>query len=384
MTNALAARPALTRSWSRHLLALAFTVCFAAAAEPIRIGELESLTGREAGLGQTSRRGFALAAEVINARGGVLGRPIEFVVEDAHSKAGDSATAARKLVARDKVVAVVCGGTSTNSMEAAPICQQAQIPLVASVSTNPQVTAMGSYIFRACFVDSFQGGVLAKLARDRLKFSRVALLVAKSSAYSDGLAREFKKQFAAAGGEALGPWFYNEGEKDFRAALTAIRAARPDAILVPSYYAEAALICQQARDLGLNIPLLGGDGWEAPELLAIGGKAVEGTYYVSHFAPDRRSPEVQEFVEKYRAKHGGEMPNGGAALAYDTTLMLAAAIQRAGSTEGPSIRDALATTLNFDGITGLTTFDRDRNVAKAAVVLTIRNGRPEFFQSISP
>jgi branched-chain amino acid transport system substrate-binding protein len=370
----------------RAIAALALPLFLAialSAAEPIRIGEIEALTGREAGLGQTSRRGFALAAEVINARGGVLGRPIEFVVEDTHSKAGDAATAARKLVARDKVIAVVCGGTSTNTLEAAPICQQAQIPLFASVSTNPQVTAMGSYVFRACFVDSFQGGVLAKLARDRLKLSRVALLVAKSSAYSDGLAREFRQQFTAAGGEALGPWFYNEGEKDFRAALTAIRAAKPDAILVPAYYAEAALVCQQARNLGLNIPLLGGDGWEAPELLSIGGKAVEGVYYVSHFAPDRRAPEVQAFVEKYRARHG-DVPNGGAALAYDTVLMLAAAIQRAGATEGSRVREALAATRDFDGITGLTTFDRDRNVAKSAVILTIRNGRPEFFQSIAP
>lgn len=362
----------------------ALLACTLPAAEPIRIGEFESLTGREAGMGQASRKGFALAVEVLNARGGVLGRPLELVVEDVHSKAGEAATAAKKLIARDKVVALLSGGTSTNSMEAAPICQAAQIPLLASASTHPQLTAMGTFVFRACFIDSFQGAVIARLAHARLGLTRVAVLAAKSSAYSAGLAREFTRDFTAAGGKTSGQWHYTEGEKDFRAQLTTIRAQRPEAIFVPGYSTEAALICQQARELGLTIPLLGGDGWESPELLAIGAKATEGTYYVSHFAPDRAAPEVQEFVQKFRAKYSGETPNGGSALAYDAALLLADAIRRAGTTGGPKLRAALAATKAFPGATGVTTIDAQRNAAKSAVVVTVRGGRPEFFHSISP
>lgn len=355
-----------------------------AAAEPIKIGELESLTGREAGMGQSSRKGFALAAEIINGRGGVLGRPVEFVIEDVHSKSGEAATSAKKLVSRDKVVAVLCGGTSANALEAGSICQAAGIPLLASAATNPRVTEMGTYVFRACFLDSFQGAVLAKLARHRLGLTRVAVFAARSSAYSDGLAREFKTHFNAAGGNALGPYNYGEGEKDFRAQLTTIRTQRPEAIFVPGYSTEAALICLQARELGLGMPLLGGDGWESPDLLAVGGKATEGTYYVSHFAPDQVRPEVREFVQRFRAKYSGETPNGGSALAYDAAMMLADAIERAGSTHGQQIRAALAATQDFRGVTGLTTIDARRNAAKPAVVVTIRAGRAEFFQSISP
>jgi branched-chain amino acid transport system substrate-binding protein len=226
--------------------------------------------------------------------------------------------------------------------------------------------------------------VIAQLARDRLKLTRVAVFVAKSSAYSDGLAREFKTRFDAAGGQALGPWAYVEGENDFRAQLTSMRATRPEAIFVPGYGTEGALICQQARALGFEGALLGGDGWEAPELLSTAGKAAEGAFYVSHFAPDRLAPEVQQFVQKFRARYSDETPNGAAALSYDAALMLAEAIRRAGSTEGAAIRDALAATKNFRGATGSTTIDANRNAAKPAAVVVVRNGRPEFFESISP
>ena len=354
------------------------------AAEPIRIGEIESLTGREAGLGQYARKGFALAADLINAQGGVLGRRIELVVEDVHSRPGDAATAARKLVSRDKVVAVLCGGTSTNALEAAPICQGARVPLIASVATHPQVTAMGTYVFRTCFIDAFQGAVIARLAREHLKLSRVALFTASSSAYSDGLAREFKTRFHALGGTVVGSWSYGEGERDFRAQLTTIRSERPEAVFVPGYSTDVALICQQARELGLTVPLLGGDGWESPDLLAVGGRSANGTYYVSHFAPDRAAAEVREFVAAYRARHGGDTPNGAAALAYDATLVLADAIRRAGSTTGPELRSALAATREFRGVTGMISIDAARNAAKPAAVVMVRDGRAEFFQSILP
>lgn len=365
-------------------LGVAFIAIVGSAAEPIRIGELESLTGREAGMGQAAHKGFALALELINERGGVLGQPLVSVVGDVQSKPGEAATVAKKLVSRDKIVALLCGGTSSNTLEAAPICQGAHVPLLASASTHSDATKAGNYIFRACFIDAFQGAVIAQLARNRLKLTRVAVFVAKSSAYSDGLAREFKTRFDAGGGQTLGPWAYVDGEKDFRAQLTSMRALRPEAIFIPGYSTEAALICQQARALGFEGALLGGDGWEAPEFLSTAGKSAEGAFYVSHFAAERLAPEVQEFVQNFQNRYAGEIPNGGAALAYDATLMLADAIRRAGSTDGTAIRDALAATKNFRGATGSTTIDAQRNAAKPAAVVIVRNGRAEFFESISP
>jgi branched-chain amino acid transport system substrate-binding protein len=353
------------------------------AAEPIKVGEFESLTGREAGFGQQSRKGYALALETINARGGVLGRPLELVVEDVQSKTGDSATVARKLAARDKVVALLSGGTSTNAIEAAPFCEAARIPLIASAATNPRVTAMGTYCFRVCFIDPFQGTVLAKFAREQFQAKRAALLVAVNSAYSVGLAGAFREAFTAAGGTIDVESKYNEGEKDFRAQLTAIRAAAPDVLILPGYFTEAALICQQAQALGLKMPVVGGDGWQSPQLMVLGGPAVEGTYYSTHFSPEDTSPAVQDFVTRYRAKYG-DLPAAGDALAYDSLLLLADAIGRVGTTDGPKLRDALAATKDFAAVTGRLSIDAQRNATKAAVILVVRDGQAHFFQSISP
>ncbi len=353
------------------------------AAEPIKVGEFEALTGREAGFGQQSRKGYALALETINGRGGVLGRPLEIVVEDTESKPGESATAVRKLATRDKVVAVLSGGTSTNAIEAAPICDAAHLPLIASSATNPRVTAMSSYCFRVCFIDPFQSTVLARFAHEQFRAQRAALLVAVNSSYSVGLAQAFRAAFAATGGEIVAEQKYTEGEKDFRAQLTAVRAAAPDVLVVPGYFAEAALICQQAQALGLKLPMLGGDGWQSPQLVVLGGRAVEGTYFSTHFSPEDSSPAVQDFVARYRAKYG-VLPAAGDALAYDSLMLLADAIRRAGSTEGPKLRDALAATKDFPAVTGRTSIDEHRNATKSAVILVVRDGQTRFFQSVSP
>ncbi len=354
------------------------------AAAPIRIGEVEPLTGKEAAFGQSSHNGILLALEDINARGGVLGRPLELVTEDNQSKDGQSATITKKLITRDRVVAIINGGTSAQALESAPVCQAARIPLVASTATNPRVTRLGTYVFRTCFIDEFQGAVLARFALETLKAKRVALLTSVSSTFSVGLSKAFREAYTAAGGEIVVEQKYAEGDKDFRAQLTAIRAARPDAIAAMGYYTEGALICRQARELGLTVPLLSGDGWEAPELVQIGGEAVNGVYYSAHYSAESTEPAVQTFVRRYRERFGGATPDSLAPLAYDALMILADALTRAGGTDGPALQKALAATRDFPGVTGRTTIDRERNASKSAAIITIDQGRPRFVQSVQP
>ncbi len=367
--------------WSAALLALATAL---PAAEPIKVGEIASLTGKEAAFGQSSHKGTVLAVEQLNAAGGALGRPLELLSEDNQSKSGESATVARKLLSREKVVALLGEVASSRSLEMAPIAQRAKIPMISPSSTNPKVTEVGDYVFRVCFIDPFQGTVMAKFAKETLKARRVAVLTSVSSAYSVGLAKYFKERFVADGGEVALEQKFAEGDKDFKAQLTAIRAAGVDAVFVPGYYTEAALISRQARELGLALPLFGGDGWEAPQLIEIGGKAVEGTYYSTHYSPEDTAPAVQAFVAAFRARWNGETPDAMAALGYDSALVLADAIKRAGGTDGPAVRDALAATKGFAGVTGTTNIDPARNASKSAVIVTIKDGQFKFVQSVAP
>ena len=352
--------------------------------DAIKLGHYGSLTGKDAAFGVATRKGVLLAIEEINAKGGVLGRPLAYLVEDIQSKQGESATAVKKLISRDKVVAVIGANASANSLEAAPICQNSQIPMMAISSTNPRVTEVGDYIFRICFIDPFQGAVLAKFAHTSLKAKRVALLTAVNSPYSVGLSAVLRQDFTARGGEIIAEQKYNEGEKDFRAQLTALRPLKPDVIAITGFYAEAALICLQARALGIDVPFIGGDGWEAPQLIELGGKAVEGTYYSTYFSAENDAPEVRAFVKKFSARWTNETPEAVSALGYDAVYLIAAAMTKAGTTAGPKLRDAIAATKNFPGVTGQTTIDEKRNSAKAAVMLTVKNGRSLFFESVTP
>ena len=379
-------RPLSVRSLSLSLslLLLLPLSATAATADPIKLGHYGSLTGKDAAFGVATRKGVLLAIEEINTQGGVLGRPLAYLVEDIQSKQGESATAVKKLVSRDKVVAVIGANASANSLEAAPVCQLAKIPMMAISSTNPRVTEVGDYIFRICFIDPFQGAVLAKFAHTSLKAKRVALLTAVNSPYSVGLSAVLRQDFTARGGEIIGEQKYNEGEKDFRAQLTALRPLKPDVIAVTGFYTEAALICRQARSLGIDVPFIGGDGWEAPQLIELGGKAVEGTYYSTYFSAENDALEVRAFVKKFSARWNNEIPEAVSALGYDAVYLIAAAMTKAGTTEGPKLRDAIAATKNFPGVTGNTTIDEKRNSAKAAVMLTVKNGRSVFFEAVTP
>lgn len=353
------------------------------ASDVIKVGEYASLTGKEAGFGQSSHDGTALAVDDLNAAGGVLGKKIQLITEDDQSQAGQPSIDVRKLITDDGVVAVLGEVASSRSLEAAPICQQYQIPMISPSSTNPKVTETGDDIFRVCFLDSFQGAVLANFATKTLKLKNVAVFTDVTSDYSMGLAKFFKESFTAKGGKIVADEKYNGGDKDFSAQLTTIKAANPDGIFIPGYYTEVGLIAIQARQLGLNIPLFGGDGWEGPPLISIGGSALEGTYFSTHFTPTDTSPAVQDFVKKFQTRYNST-PDSMAALGYDSALILADAIKRAGTTAGPAVRDALAATKDFPGITGHITIDEDRNASKPAVIVEVKNGEYHYVETISP
>lgn len=356
----------------------------AAGENAIIVGEFASLTGKEATFGQSSHKGTMLAVEEINAAGGVNGRKLVHKFEDNQSKAGESATVVKKLIARDGAVAILGEVASGRSLEGADVCQANKVPMISPSSTNPSVTEKGDYIFRICFIDPFQGTVMARFARNTLKATKVAVLTDVAQAYSDGLARYFKEQFTKDGGTIVADQKFSSGDKDFKAQLTSVRGANPEAIFVPCYYTEAALITRQARDLGITIPIFGGDGWEAPELLQIGGKAMENTYYSTHYSPEATDEAVVTFVKKFKGRFGNETPDAMAALGYDSVYFLADAIKRAGGTDKQKLRDALAATKEFVGVTGKTSMDANRNATKPAVIVQVKDGQFKYLETIAP
>ncbi|MEY2599075.1 MAG: hypothetical protein RLZZ244_1774 [Verrucomicrobiota bacterium] len=373
------------------LLVLALAVGFSACQKPnsadsaaaeIPVGEFASLTGATASFGQSSHNGTLMAIEEINAAGGVLDRKIRLITEDDQSKAGEAATVVRKMISREHIVALLGEVASSRSLEAAPICQQSKIPMISPASTNPKVTEVGDYIFRVCFIDPFQGTVLSKYALSK-GWKKVAILTDVKQDYSVGLSQFFKKHFSENGGTITTEQSYSSGDKDFKAQLTAIKSAQPDAILASGYYTESGLIARQARELELQAPLLGGDGWDSPSLVEVGGKAIEGSVFSNHFSTEDPSPTIQEFLKKYRARFKQE-PDAMSALGYDSAMVLAAAIKRAGTTESSALRNAIAQTKDFDGITGRTTLDSSRNASKSAVILKITEGKFRYVETVAP
>ena len=349
----------------------------------IAIGEYSSMTGTTATFGQSTDQGIRLAVDEINASGGVLGRRLAVFLEDDQSRPEEAATAATKLVNQKHVVAMLGEASSSRSLAAAPICQANRVPMVSPSSTNPRVTEVGDYIFRVCFIDSFAGAVMARFAAGGLKLTRVALLVDIRNDYSIGLATYFREQFKKLGGQILAEQSYSEGDSDFHAQLTQLKAVNPEAIYVPGYYTEVGTIARQARELGIKTPFLGGDGWDSPKLWEIGGEALNGSYFANHYSVDDPNPAVQRFVGDYRARYK-TVPDALAALGYDAARILADAMRRAGSTAGEKVRDALAATKDFPGVTGKITLNADRNPIKPAVMLRIENGRFVYVETLNP
>ena len=362
----------------------AFTGCGKSGGGGIVIGEFASLTGKEATFGISSHEGTLLAIETLNAAGGVLGKNIELLTEDNQSKAGETSNVVNKLISKDGAVAMLGEVASSRSLEAAPICQESGIPMVSPASTNPKVTEVGDYIFRVCFIDPFQGTVMANFVTKTLKANKVAVFTDVKSDYSKGLAKFFKEGFVKNGGQIVAELDFNGGDKDFKAQLTAIKGATPDAIFVPGYYTDVALIAIQANQLGITVPLCGGDGWESQTLLDIGKDAVEGHYFSTHYASDAASPAVTAFVAAYKKRFNGKVPDAMAALGYDSAMFLLDAIKRAGSKESKALRDALAASKDYEAVTGKISINAQRDAVKSAVILQVKDGKFKYLETVAP
>lgn len=350
----------------------------------ILIGEFASLTGSEATFGQSEHNGLVLAVEETNNSGGIMGKKIKLITEDNQGKPSETQTVVQKLINRDKVIAIVGEVASSRSKAAAPICQAAKIPMVTPASTNPEVTTIGDYIFRVCFIDPFQATVMSKFAINSMKVKKVALLIDQKNAYSTGLADNFKKVFTESGGEIVEEQKYSAGDKDFKAQLTAIKAKNPEAIFIPGYYTDVNLISIQAREIGLNCPLFGGDGWESEKLTEGKAKdALEGSFFSTHVSADDPSPNIQNFIKKYQEKYKAK-PDAMAFLAYDAGMILFDAIRKANSTEGELIKNQLAKTKDYPGVTGVITINEQRNAIKPAVVMEIKGGNFVYKETIAP
>ncbi|MBV9390535.1 MAG: ABC transporter substrate-binding protein [Verrucomicrobia bacterium] len=353
------------------------------AQEPIRIGEVSPLTGGVSQFGISSHQGYLLAFEDLNKAGGIHGSKLELISEDNQSKPGQSATVVRKLITQDKVSALLGDVTSSATLESAPIAQQARIPMITPSATNPRITEVGNFIFRVCFLDKFQGQVIARYAAGALRASRIAIMTDIKQDYSVDLTRFFKDEFVREERTIVREQSYSTGDTDFRAQLSSIRPTKPDLVFVPGYYQEVSLIIRQARQYGFKMPFIGCDGWANQALLDIGGKAVDGCYFTNHFSPDDPAPTVRAFVSAYQNKFGSA-PDTFAALGYDAARILADAIGRADPANRMSIRDALAQTSGYPGVTGKISFDASRNASKPALVITIKDLKFEIAERIAP
>jgi branched-chain amino acid transport system substrate-binding protein len=357
----------------------------AAAGDSIKIGAYGDTTGATSSFGQSTKNGIQLAFEEINAAGGVNGKKLEMVFEDDQGTPEKAKTVMSKLISQDKVLAVLGEVASSNSLAAAPVAQEAKIPMITPSSTNPKVTEVGDYISRVCFIDPFQGSVMAKFAANTLKAKTAAILGDNSSDYSKGLTQYFEQEFTKLGGKVITKQTYAQKDQDFKGQLTQMRDQKPDVIYIPGYYGEVGIIARQARELGMMMPLLGGDGWDSPELWKLGGASLKNAYISNHYSADNPAPEIQNFVKSYTAKFN-VAPDSLAALAYDSAKVLADAIKRAGGTDSAKLKDAINATKEFPGVTGKITLDGSRNAIKPAVVLELdaAAGKFTFKETIYP
>jgi branched-chain amino acid transport system substrate-binding protein len=348
-----------------------------ATGDTIRVGVYGDTTGATSSFGQSTKNGIQLAFEEINAAGGVNGKKLEMVFEDDQGTPEKAKTVISKLINQDKVVAVLGEVASSNSLAAAPVAQEAKIPMITPSSTNPKVTEIGDYISRVCFIDPFQGSVMAKFAANTLKAKTAAIFGDNSSDYSKGLTQFFEQEFTKLGGTVITKQTYAQKDQDFKAQLTQMRDQKPDVIYIPGYYSEVGIIAKQARELGMDQPLLGGDGWDSPELWKLGGAALKNAFISNHYSADNPAPEIQNFVKAYQAKFN-VAPDSLAALAYDSAKVLADAIKRAGGTDSAKLKEAINSTKNFAGVTGTITLDGSRNAVKSAVVLGLDAAAAKF------
>ena len=341
--------------------------------DKVRVGVFMSLTGSTANFGISSVNGIKLATDEVNAAGGINGKQIELLVEDDRSDASEAATIVTKFVTQDQVHAVLGEVASSRSIAAAPIAQNAKVPMLTPSSTNPEVTKKGDFIFRSCFIDPVQGAAIAQFAAKSLGAKTAAIMVDRKNDYSTGLEKVINETFTKMGGQIVATQSYQEGDQDFNAQLTSLKGSNPQVIFIPGYYNDVGLIAKQARDKGITVPLIGGDGWDSAQLYQIGGTALNGSYFTNHYSPYDTDPKVQKFVNDYKSRYN-TVPDALAATAYDAARIMFDAIKRSKSLSGTDIRDALAATKEFPGVTGTVTFNEHRDAVKPIVMIEIKDG----------
>lgn len=353
------------------------------ASEVIKVGSILPLTGDNATFGQSSKNALEILVKDTNEKGGILGKDVQIIYEDDESKPTNAANVAQKLINNDKVVALLGSVTSKCSIAIGPIATQNKIPMIATTATNPKVTIDGgAYVYRACFIDPFQGTVLAKFSVEDLKVTKAAVLYDVANDYSKGLADFYKEGFEALDGEIVAFETYTTGDTDFNAQLTKIKEMAPEVIMLPDYYNTVGLITKQARAIGIDAIFIGGDGWDSPDLFNVGGDSVDQCYFSNHYSPDDTSEEVVTFKAKYFEAYGA-VPDAMAALAYDSGKILFAAIEKAGSTEGAKVIEQL-NGLEIKVVSGNIQFDENRNPIKEAVIIKTEGGKQVFFKKVTP
>ncbi|MGI5920356.1 MAG: ABC transporter substrate-binding protein [Syntrophomonadaceae bacterium] len=356
--------------------------------DTIKVGINMELSGGVASYGTNSRDGAMLAIEQINAQGGVLGKKLEAVQKDCKSVADEAMNVSAALVG-ENIVAQVGPLTSGDVAGSTPIMMDNKIPLIAPAATAANVTVddktgkTNEYIFRVCFIDPFQGTLMAKFAIDDMKAKTAAIYKDTSSDYGKGLADYFKKTFEENGGKIVAEEGFVKDDRDFRATLTKIRGTNPDFIYVPGYYQEVAPLIKQARELGITTPIGGGDGWDSPDMVKVAGTSLNNTFFTNHYSSQDKDPKVVEFVKAYKEKYNKE-PDAFAALGYDAVQLLAQGIKDANSTDSEKIKDALAKITDFVGITGKMSIDKNHNPVKAGVIIEFKDGKQVMKTRIDP
>jgi len=359
----------------------------ATAGDTILVGHVASMTGEQATFGQSTDNAIKLAIKEANAKGGVKGKKLVHKTYDDQGKPEEAAIAATRLIVNDKVLVLLGEVASSRSLAIAPIADQNKVPQISPTSTNPRVTKDGDktrpYVFRVCFIDPFQGTVMAKFARENLKLSKAAILRDVGNDYSVGLADFFAKKFQELGGTIVSDQSFKAGDQDFKAQLTTIKNKKPELVYIPAYYTDVALAGRQARELGIKVPLAGGDGWDSDKTYEIAQGALDGSFFSNHYTHESPEPRVQEFVKKYKDAYG-QIPDALAALGYDAALVAVDAINRATELTGPAVRDAIEQTKNFPGVAGVITLDQDHNPVKSAVVIGIEKNAPKYVATVNP
>lgn len=358
--------------------------------DTIKIGANLEMTGNNATFGKSASNGALLAIKQVNAKGGVMGKQLSLVVADNKSEAAEAANSMQKLITQDKVVAVIAPIASSSVIAGAQVNQDNKVLAISPTASNPKVTVdpatnkVRDYMFRAAFIDPFQGSVMANFATKTLKAKTAAIYIDNSSDYAKGLGQFFKETFIKNGGQIVAEEAYLAKDTDFKATLTKIKVTNADVVFVPGYYQEVGMLIKQARDIGLTMPFLGGDGWDSAKLPEIAGtQALNNTFFANHYSPDDNSDAIKNFVEAYKKEYN-ETPDAFAALSYDATMMVIESIKRANSVDTVKIKDELAKTKDYAAVSGTITLNETHDAVKSAVIIEMKEGKQTFKEKINP